>query len=107
LGQIHRPMNNSYENLNLSKLKPCDQYWSQMKKASKGKICSKCSNIIHDFREKSKAEIAHIHANSEGNICGLYSKNQLMPTDLYKPKHKTSLIKPTLLGILALFLNKE
>ncbi len=101
-------MNDSYQNLNLSRLKACNQYWSEMQNTSQGKLCSKCSNIIYDFRKKSKAEIAIIHATTEGNVCGLYLKNQLRTTEtLKKTSNKKYFLKPTFYGLLALLLNQE
>ena len=101
-------MDSDYRNLNLSRLKPCDQYWSQMRKTSKGRVCSKCSSTIYDFRGKSKAEIALIHAKSDGNVCGLYSKDQFRATKILdKSKGRSFLLKPALFGLLSLSLNKN
>jgi len=101
-------MHDNHENLNLSKLKPCHQYWNQMETTSQGRRCSKCSNIIYDFRKKSKAEIAFIHANTEGNVCGLYSKNHIPSSEAGKRSlSKNFLLKPTFYGLLALFVNQK
>lgn len=98
----------SDQNLNLSKLKACHQYWSEMPNHPKGKLCTNCSNVIHDFRNKNKAEIAHIHASSEENVCGLYSKKQLRPSIPFEHKlKKKSLFKSSILGLISILITPE
>lgn len=71
-------------NINLSKLKRCNQYWEDMPEIEKGRLCLQCQNIIIDFRNMTEAEIAQAHAFSENKVCGLYTKKQLQ-----KPTRKT------------------
>ncbi|WMN10750.1 carboxypeptidase-like regulatory domain-containing protein [Marivirga salinae] len=96
------------QNLNLSKLKACNQYWNEMPNHPQGKLCTNCSNVIHDFRNKNKTEIAHIHAISEGNVCGLYSKKQLRSSISFdkRPKKK-SLFKSSILGLISILITPE
>lgn len=42
-----------------------------------GRRCLACQRHIVDFRRKTNAEIASIHAHSEAPVCGLYTKKQL------------------------------
>ncbi len=46
--------------LNLSQIKRCDQYWDDMEQKDKGRICSKCEKFLYDFRGMSDLEIAYI-----------------------------------------------
>ena len=71
-------------NINLSKLKRCNQYWEDMPEIEKGRLCLQCQNTIIDFRNMTEAEIAQTHLFSENKVCGLYTKKQLQ-----KPKRKT------------------
>ncbi len=68
---------NSISNIDLSKLKSCDQNWEKMPETERGRICQKCNENIIDFRNKSKADIAKAHVFSQGLVCGLYTKEQL------------------------------
>ena len=65
-------MDSYSQQLNLSKLKRCNQYFSEMEEVDGSKICAKCSHKIHDFRNKSAIEIAITHATTEGKVCGVY-----------------------------------
>lgn len=99
-------MKQDYKNLNLSRLRACNQYWDEMMPAEQGRICSKCSNVIHDFRDKSLFEIAKTHANSEEKVCGLYSREQLKKGKVKKAKQINSWWKSALLAVSS-FLNTE
>jgi hypothetical protein len=68
---------NTVTNINLSKLRRCNQYWDDMPEIEKGRLCLKCQNTIIDFRNMTKAEIAQSHLFSENKVCGLYTKKQL------------------------------
>lgn len=63
--------------VNLSKLKPCNQYWEEMTPDGDGRLCNKCNKHIVDFRQMSDFDVAFRHADSEEPICGLYSEEQL------------------------------
>ena len=72
--------------LNLSRLKPCDQYWANMYPDGDGRICTKCNRHIVDFRNMSNEEIALTHALSEAPVCGLYSNPQLLNSPEINPR---------------------
>lgn len=72
-------MNYTPQKVDLSRIKSCNQYWSEMEQCGQEKICAKCSHVIHDFRKKTPFEIAYQHANSSTKVCGIYSKEQLNP----------------------------
>ena len=63
--------------INLSQVKKCNQIWNDMPTSEKGKICNKCHNTIHDFRNFSSLEIALVHSKSKSKVCGLYNEEQL------------------------------
>lgn len=63
--------------VNLSRLRQCDQHWSDMKRVGEKRLCEKCEKHITDFRKMSSHEIAMAHAKSETVVCGLYSPDQL------------------------------
>jgi len=71
---------------NLTKLKKCNQIWTDMPKNERGRLCLKCQNTIIDFRDKSDSEIAEIHLFTEGKVCGLNNKEQF---EIPKRKRKT------------------
>jgi len=79
---------NSIKEINLTKLKKCNQIWDKMPENEKGRLCQKCHNTIIDFRNLSNSEIAITHAFSKEKVCGLYSKKQLA-----FPKKKGSFVK--------------
>lgn len=58
--------------VNFSKIQKCNQVWEDMESCQGGRKCTKCSQIITDFRGMSEWEIAVIHANSAQKVCGLY-----------------------------------
>lgn len=68
---------NTVSKINLTNLKKCNQVWTDMPENEKGRLCQKCQNTIIDFREKSDAEVAHIHLFTEGKVCGLYKNEQI------------------------------
>lgn len=65
------------ENINLSNLKRCNQFWENMPDGEQGRICQKCQNTIIDFRKLSQPQIAAVHLRSKQPVCGLYLPNQL------------------------------
>ncbi len=96
-------MDQDYHHLNLSKLKACNQYWSEMKPAEGGRVCAKCANVIYDFRDKSLSEIAKAHANKKGKVCGLYSSQQLKQGTSGTTNQKRIWWKALLVGVTYFF----
>ncbi len=58
--------------LKLNHIKACDQIWDEMLPCKNGRRCSKCDQVIHDFRGKTDLEIAFTHAKSTEKVCGIY-----------------------------------
>lgn len=85
------------DKINLSNVKKCDQVWDEMPQTEGGRLCQKCQNTIVDFRGLSDKEVAHIHAFSEGPVCGLYYKKQLQPP--VKAKSRGQLIRWQAVGV--------
>ncbi len=74
--------------VNLSKLKPCNQYWEEMTPDEDGRLCNKCNKHIVDFRKMSDFDVAFRHTDSEEPICGLYSEEQLSQSILNLPESR-------------------
>ncbi|MGB6035247.1 MAG: carboxypeptidase-like regulatory domain-containing protein [Cryomorphaceae bacterium] len=68
------------QKVNLSQLRACDQYWTDMTPLGEKRLCEKCEKQVTDFRKMSSREIALAHALSETAVCGLYSPDQLSMT---------------------------
>lgn len=81
---------NSISDIDLSKIRRCDQVWDDMPENEKGKLCLKCDKNIVDFRNKTKAEIAKAHVFSETNLCGIYNEKQVLPPsrEIFQPLFK-------------------
>ena len=88
--------------INLSKVKKCDQSWDEMPQKAGGRLCQKCQNTIVDFRNLSDREVAHIHAFSEGPVCGLYRKRQLKPPVKTERSAQSVKWKAASIGLLSL-----
>lgn len=56
---------------------PCDQKWEDMTPQSKGRFCGQCTKTIVDFSQKTDREIAAALKQSEGQICGRFTNDQL------------------------------
>lgn len=57
---------------------PCHEDWSAMKPDEKGKFCNVCTKSVHDFSNKSDAEITKILLeNKDQKICGHFKKTQV------------------------------
>lgn len=63
--------------LNLSRVQPCDQRWKDMPVVPGGRHCKLCSKRIVDFTGMQHGEVAKVHRESEGPVCGMYRKDQL------------------------------
>ncbi|MEN7551916.1 carboxypeptidase-like regulatory domain-containing protein [Rapidithrix thailandica] len=99
--------NPTFNKLNLSKLKICNQYWEEMEPTEGGRICTKCSNLIRDFRGKSDLEIALTYINSEGPVCGLYSEEQLKNKNVNKARIQNNWWKSAFLALATLFTSEN
>ncbi len=51
-----------------------------------GRHCERCEKTIVDFSTKTDREIAHLYKQSEGKICGRFSKEQLRRDIVLHPK---------------------
>lgn len=89
--------------VNLSQVKSCDQDWDSMTPCERGRVCGKCKKTIIDFRGKSDAEVARLHAYSEENLCGIYNEKQLDLNHIEGSKINSSLWKSILVSIGRLF----
>jgi len=56
---------------------PCDQKWEDMTPQVKGRFCGQCTKTIVDFSQKTDREIAAALKQSEGQLCGRFSNDQL------------------------------
>ena len=56
---------------------PCDQKWEDMTPESKGRFCGQCTKTIVDFSQKSDRQIALALKESNGQLCGRFSDDQL------------------------------
>jgi len=57
---------------------PCHEDWSAMKPDEKGKFCNVCTKSVHDFSNKTDAEITKILLeNKDQKICGHFKKTQV------------------------------
>ena len=61
----------------LPKPKHCGENWLAMQPAEGGRICGKCTKLIHDFSGASWAEIERIQRENNYSVCGTYSPAQL------------------------------
>ena len=64
-------------NTNLSKIKDCGQIWDNMPNCKGGRLCTKCNETIHDFRDMTDWEIAIKHSESDKKVCGIYDVDRL------------------------------
>lgn len=80
-------MENKY---NLSRLKSCDQVWEDMQPCEGGRFCSSCKNVIYDMRGLSDLEIAYMHIQNGGKLCGIYDPERLHhpKTPRIRPAHR-------------------
>lgn len=88
--------------VNLSKIRKCGQVWEDMNVCNGGRKCSKCANVITDFRGMSEWDIAVTHALSKDKVCGLYDKTMLNPH--VKVKQVKRLWNVAVPGMIGLFL---
>ena len=56
---------------------PCNEDWNKMTPTEKGAFCSLCSKEVKDFTKSSDIEILKIIEESENQICGHITNNQL------------------------------
>jgi hypothetical protein len=56
--------------------KPCHENWETMTPDEKGRFCSVCSKIVHDFTNASDEELIG-RLTSGDNICGRFRDDQL------------------------------
>jgi hypothetical protein len=71
----------------------CDQDWNNMRPESDGRFCSGCQKKVYDLRDKNVAYFVQIMEENNGNVCGHFSADQMMPpAPTYKPRWKTWLM---------------
>jgi len=70
----------------IPKPKPCNENWLEMTKTTGGRTCHSCNKKITDFSKKSWAEIAQMHREKTGQLCGMYSNKQLKYWGQQPPK---------------------
>jgi len=57
---------------------PCHEDWNKMQPDDKGKFCGSCCKSVHDFSNKTDAEIRDILLENKGkDICGHFKKTQV------------------------------
>ncbi|MGB0839058.1 MAG: hypothetical protein ACPGXL_02900 [Chitinophagales bacterium] len=59
--------------------KPCKESWKDMSPTEQGRFCGKCQHIVHDFTDKSTAEIIDFLQQSTHRVCGKFGTNQITP----------------------------
>jgi hypothetical protein len=68
----------------------CDQDWNNMQPDTDGRFCNGCQKKVYDLRDKNVAYFIKIMAENNGNVCGYFSSDQMMPpAPIYKPSWKT------------------
>jgi hypothetical protein len=71
----------------------CDQDWNNMRPESDGRFCGGCQKKVYDLRDKNVAYFVQIMEENNGNVCGHFSADQMMPpAPTYKPRWKTWLM---------------
>ena len=63
-------------NFNLEIPNPCSENWNDMTDVENGKHCKTCQKDLIDFRSLSTKDIYN-KVNTERNVCGLFTKQQL------------------------------
>lgn len=68
---------------------PCSENWNTMQPDEKGRFCSSCSKSVHDFSNKTDAEIHQVISSSKDkHICGYFRKSQIdRPLNISVPVH--------------------
>jgi hypothetical protein len=56
---------------------PCEQKWSEMKSCGLNRYCTNCEKEIIDFTYYSDAALRKVIEEKEGQICGMFTENQL------------------------------
>jgi hypothetical protein len=59
----------------------CDANWDQMIANTEGKFCNLCKKDVIDFTEKKDTEIKE-YLNNNRNVCGKFSSEQIINTDI-------------------------
>jgi hypothetical protein len=63
---------------NIDIKEPCTEDFSEMTPTERGSFCNKCATDVHDFRDKSAAEIRDVlRLNIGTRVCGRVTSNQL------------------------------
>lgn len=78
----------------------CHEDWNAMTENSCGRFCQSCQKTVHDFTQKTPAEIeAFFNQNRGGEVCGRFRSEQLerhyqflTPTPLWYPASKIAAI---------------
>lgn len=65
---------------------PCDEKWANMTPSKGGRHCERCEKTIVDFTNKTDREIAHLHKQSNGKLCGRFTPDQLKRDIILHPK---------------------
>lgn len=70
-------MDNNYS---IKILNPCPKEFNDLQNLACGnKFCDSCVKKIYDFTSKTKAEIKKVYDANEGNICGIFTQEQITP----------------------------
>lgn len=64
--------------VNIQIPKPCTQDWNQMQGIDQNRYCLHCTKSVVDFSTKSEQEILKMLSNTSENVCGRFSKEQLI-----------------------------
>jgi len=64
---------------------PCHEDWNQMSVSEKGRFCSSCEKVVHDFTNSTQAAIVETYHQLEGQLCGRFKNTQIT-----KPKVMTA-----------------
>jgi len=60
--------------INLSRLKKCQQKWEDMDAVDGGRLCRTCSKVIVDLRRSSPEDIRKMHILHPNSLCGVYNE---------------------------------
>lgn len=78
--------------------KPCHESWETMTSNERGKFCDACQKNVIDFTRLSDNEIVKIIEQTDGNMCGRFSKLQLGREIYFEKQHVFFPLKARLIG---------